>query len=53
MILLNSITAAVSCFSQVRCEISYKKLCKRCNTQASRDVRDQWVMKDGKFSAAI
>jgi hypothetical protein len=49
MFLLNSITAAVYSFNYLRCEISYKKLCKHCSTQASRDVRDQWVIKDGKF----
>jgi hypothetical protein len=43
---LNSITAAVYCFNYLRCEISYKKLCKHCSTQTSRDVRDQWVIKD-------
>ena len=41
MIILNSITAAVSCFNYLRCEISYKKSCKHCSTRASGDVRDQ------------
>lgn len=49
MILLNPITAAVSCFSYLRCEISNKKLRKHCSTRTSRDVKDQWVIKDGKY----
>jgi len=48
-IILNSLTAAVAGFSYLRCEIIYKKLCKHCSTQASRDVRGQWVIKYGKY----
>lgn len=53
MIILNSITAAVSCFNYLRCEISYKKSCKHCSTRASGDVRDQQVTKAGKFRCQV